>query len=103
MRGLLDQSVRDSPVGLISCTRRGDVVVYVDNFTFPLLSHREESDLQRTFLFRVLHPANHCLTVMFTTDCYLRGHVTLNCESPVSVCFATEETLYCRCYDLGMD
>ncbi len=25
-----------SPVGLLTCTRRGDVVVYVDNFTFPL-------------------------------------------------------------------
>ena len=36
MSGLLDQSVRDSPVGLLACTRSGDVVVYVDNFTFPL-------------------------------------------------------------------
>ena len=36
MRGLLGQSVHDSPVGLFACTRSGDVVVYVDNFTFPL-------------------------------------------------------------------
>ncbi len=36
MRGLLDQFVRDSPVGLLPCTRSGDVVVYLDNFTFPL-------------------------------------------------------------------
>ena len=36
MRGLLDQSVRDSPVGLLACTWSGDVVVYVDNFTVPL-------------------------------------------------------------------
>ena len=36
MRGILDQFVRDSPVGLFVCTRRGDVVVYLDNFTFLL-------------------------------------------------------------------
>jgi hypothetical protein len=36
MKGILDQFVRDSPVGLFVCTRRGDVVVYLDNFTFPL-------------------------------------------------------------------
>ena len=35
-RGLLDQSVRDSPVGLLACTWSGDVVVYFDNFTVPL-------------------------------------------------------------------
>ncbi len=32
MRALFDQFVRDSTVGLIACTRRGDVVVYLDNF-----------------------------------------------------------------------
>ena len=37
MRGILDQPVRDSPVGLLACTRSGDVVVYADNFTFPLV------------------------------------------------------------------
>ena len=36
MTGLLDQSVRDSPVGLLACTWSGDVVVYVENFTVPL-------------------------------------------------------------------
>jgi hypothetical protein len=36
MRGLLDQYVRDSPVGLLACTWSGDVVVYFDNFTVPL-------------------------------------------------------------------
>ncbi len=30
------QSVYDCPVGLFVCARRGDVGVYVDNFTFPL-------------------------------------------------------------------
>jgi hypothetical protein len=55
------------------------------------LSHREESGLQRTIIFRVLHAANSCLTLMLTTACYLRGHVTLDCKSPVPVCFAAEE------------
>ena len=36
MRGLLDQYVRDSPVGLLACTCSGDVVVYFDKFTVPL-------------------------------------------------------------------
>ncbi len=36
MTGLLDQSVRDSPVGPVGCTWSGDVVVYVENFTVPL-------------------------------------------------------------------
>ena len=35
MRGILDQFVRDSPVGLLPHTPRGDVVVYLDDFTFP--------------------------------------------------------------------
>jgi hypothetical protein len=47
------------------------------------LSHREESGLQRTIIFRALHAANRCLTLMLTTACYLRGHVTLDCKSPV--------------------
>ncbi len=36
MRDLLDPFVRESPVDLLACTRSGDVVVYLDNFTFPL-------------------------------------------------------------------
>ncbi len=35
MRGLLDQQVRHCAVGLLACTRNGDVGVYLDNFTFP--------------------------------------------------------------------
>ena len=31
---LLDESVRDSPVGLLARTWSGDVVVYVDNFRY---------------------------------------------------------------------
>ncbi len=59
-RGLLDQFVRDSPVGLLACTRTGDVVVYLDNFTFPLAS-----DI--TCLSVSLHTVNRFLTFMFTT------------------------------------
>ncbi len=33
MRGLLDQFVRDSPVGLLVYIRNGDVVVYLEHFT----------------------------------------------------------------------
>ncbi len=36
------------------------------------LSHREESGLQRTIIFRALHAANRRLTLMLTTACYLR-------------------------------
>ena len=57
------------------------------------LSHREESGLQRTIIFRALHVANRFLTLMSTTTCYLRDHVTLDCKSPVPVCFTTEETI----------
>ncbi len=37
MRGILDQFVSYSPIGLLPWTRNGDVVVYLDNFTFPLV------------------------------------------------------------------
>jgi hypothetical protein len=56
-------------------------------------SYREESGLQWTIIFRALHDANRCLTLMLTTVCDLRGHVTLDCKSPVSVYFPAEETL----------
>jgi hypothetical protein len=36
MRGILDQQVRHCAVGLLACTRSGDVGVYLHNFTFPL-------------------------------------------------------------------
>jgi hypothetical protein len=65
------------------------LLVTIVNF----LSHREESGLQRTIIFRALHVANRCLALKFTTVCYLRGHVTLDCKSPEPVCFAVEETL----------
>jgi hypothetical protein len=51
-----------------------------------VMSLSQESDLQRTIIFRVLHVTNHCLTLIFTTVCYLRG------KSPEPVCFV-EETL----------
>ncbi len=86
LRGFLDQFVRDSPVGPLVWTRSGDVVVYLDNFTFPLV-------FWHTIIFRDLHVANRWLTLMFTTVCYLRGHVTLDCKSPEPVCFATKVTL----------
>ena len=82
---LLDQYVRHCVVGLLACTRSGDVGVYLDNFTFPLtlchtsfewhtdcllfvlllhgvsivnfLSHREESGLQCNICLD-LHVAN---------------------------------------------
>ena len=63
--------------------------VAIENF----LSHREESGLHRTIIFCALHVENRFLTHMFTTVCYLRGHVTLDCKSPVPVCFTAEETL----------
>ena len=81
-RGFLDQSVRDCPVGLF-------LGVPIVNF----LSHREESDLHRTIIFLPLKLANRCLTLMFTTDCYLRGHVSLDCKSPEPQVFGVEETL----------
>ncbi len=121
MRGLLDQSVRDSPVGPLVCTRSGDVGVYLDNCTFPLtlrhtsfecrtgcllfgllllgvaivnfLSHLEESDLQWTIIFLTLHAANRFLPLMFTTANYLRGHVALDCKSPEPQGFGAEGTL----------
>ncbi len=65
------------------------LVLVIVNF----LSQREESGLQRTIIFRVLHPVTRCLTLMFTTACYLRGHVTLDCKSPEPVYFVAEETL----------
>jgi hypothetical protein len=46
------------------------------------LSHYEESDLQWTIIFLGFHPSNHCLTLMFTTVNYLRGCVSLDCNSP---------------------
>jgi hypothetical protein len=73
------------------CLLFGLLLLFVSIVNF--LSQREESGLQRTIIFRVLHDANRYLTLMFTTDCYLRGHVTLDCKSPEPVCFVTEETL----------
>jgi hypothetical protein len=63
--------------------------VSIVNFLF----HHEESGLQRTIIFLILHAANHCLTLMFTTDNYLRGHVTLDCKSPEPQGFGGQGTL----------
>ena len=72
----------------VSPRKRPSFVVIV-NF----LSHREESGLQPTIIFLALHDANRCLTLMFTTVCYLRGHVVLDCKSPEPQVFGTEGTL----------
>ena len=55
--------------------------------------HREESGLHRTIIFLALHDVNHFITLMFTTVCYLRGHVTLDCKSPEPQGFGVEGTL----------
>ena len=64
----------------------GVVIVY-------FILHHEESGLQWTITFHPFHAANRCLTLMFTTDCYLRGHVTLDCKSPEPQGFEAEGTL----------
>ena len=60
MRGLLDQSVRDCPVGLLTGARNGDVGVYLDNFTFPLTVFRggrcTKFEVNQTNLKRVILP-----------------------------------------------
>ncbi len=107
-------------VGLLACTRSGDVGVYLDNFTFPLtlchtsfecrtgcllfvlllsrvsivnfLSHHEESGLQY-IIGLALHVANLRYTTLFTSGFDLRRHVTLGDKSPEPVSFVTEATL----------
>ncbi len=46
-----------------------------DDCQHDFLSHREESVHQWTITFLTLHTVNRCLTLIFTTVNYLRGHV----------------------------
>ena len=57
------------------------------------LSHIEESVLQWTIIFLTLHAGNCCLTFLFTTVCYLRGHVSLDSKSPEPQGFESKGTL----------
>jgi hypothetical protein len=109
-----------STASLLTCTRRGDVVVYLDNFTFLLAFWHNSFECQTGCLMfgllilcnckfpfaarRIWHSVDYhlscspcCkqLTHVFVYHWLLpeRGHVTLDCKSPEPVWFATEETL----------